>query len=82
MNQNDIKKLEMAVKIKYTKENLIGEMESLVRSLNREIERLKTEPNYKPNSLGVIQSNSIDLSCARLYALYEAEELIAINEEE
>lgn len=73
---NNIRKMELAVKIKYTKESLIDEMESLVKNLNTEINRLKNEPNYTPNSLGIIQGNKIDLQCARLYALCEAEKML------
>lgn len=32
--------------------------------------------NYKPNSLGIIQMNSIDTKCARLYALHEMKDIM------
>lgn len=64
------------VKIDYCKDQLISDLESLIKNCQYEVDRLKKDDNYKPNSLGIIQHNSIDIQCSRLYALYEAKELI------
>lgn len=64
------------IRIERTRNRLIEDMERAIRNLQYEVNQLKDNENYKPNSLGVIQYNSIDVTCSRLAALHEAKELI------
>ena len=70
----------MDIKINYSKDKLINSLESLIRDCQYEVDRLKNDENYKPNGLGIIQYNSIDIECARLYALYEAKSIINLED--
>lgn len=62
--------------IEYSRNSLIDKLESLIKSCQYEVDRLKNDENYKPNSLGIIQYNSIDVECAKLYTLHEAKEIL------
>lgn len=70
------------VKMNFVRENLISDIDSLIKTLQYVSRKLKDDKDYYPNSLGVIQGNAlnIDLNCARLYSLKECKELIDTND--
>lgn len=72
------------VKIEGAKEKLISRIESLKSTLDYTLEMMEKNPNYQPNSLGIIQysSQEIDTLCARLGGLYEMKEVIESQNKE
>lgn len=64
-------------KIENCREDLINSLQRLIEDSQNLLNKLQNDENYKPNSLGVIQSNRIDLLCMELYTLQETKELIA-----
>ena len=70
------------VKMNFVRENLISDIDSLIKTLQYVSRKLKDDKDYYPNSLGIIQGRAleIDLNCARLYSLKECKELIDTND--
>lgn len=70
---NDLEIMEMQIESlkKVYKINLERKLESLIRNLQIELKQLKENPNYKPNSCGIVQSDgmNIDELCIKLGTL-------------
>lgn len=67
-------------KIEYCKKELIHNLESLIKHCQHELDKLKTNDDYKSNSVGIILRNKIDILNSELQTLYSAKE-IAITED-
>lgn len=70
---NDLEIMEMQIESlkEVYKINLEIKLESLIRNLQIELKQLKENPNYKPNSCGIVQSDgmNIDELCIKLGTL-------------
>lgn len=70
---NDLEIMEMQIESlkKVYKINLERKLESLIRNLQIELKQLKENPNYKPNSCGIVQYDgmNIDELCIKLGTL-------------
>ena len=66
------------VKMNFVRENLISDIDSLIKTLQHVSRKLKDDKDYYPNSLGVIQGRAleIDLNCAKLYTYKDSEFLV------
>ena len=68
----------LEVKIESSRNKLMSRIKSLKDNLDYTLEMLEKDENYKPNSLGIIQSSGveIDVLCSKLSTLYEMKELL------
>lgn len=70
---NDLEIMEMQIDSlkKVYKINLERKLESLIKNLQMELKQLKENPNYNPNSCGIVQSDgmNIDELCIKLGTL-------------
>lgn len=70
---NELEKIEMQMESlkKIYKKNLESKIEVMIQKLEGELEQLKNNPYYKPNSCGIIQSEAtnIDELCIKLGVL-------------
>ena len=70
---NELEKIEMQMSVlkEMYRRNLESKIEFLIKNLERELEQLKNNPSYKPNSCGIIQNEAtnIDELCIKLGVL-------------
>lgn len=67
------------IKINGTKSKLVSKINSLKNNLEYVLDIIEKNPDYKPNSLGIVQfdGQEIDVLCGRLGSLYEIKDVIA-----
>lgn len=71
MDELEVMEMQIEALRKMYKINLERKLESLIKSLQMELKQLKENPNYKPNSCGIIQGDAtnIDELCVKLGVL-------------
>lgn len=79
LTNSETNEMVVDIKIKGTRNKLISRINSLKNELEYVLDMMEKNPNYKPNSLGIVQFNGqeIDNLCGRMGALQEMKDVIS-----
>lgn len=78
LTNSETNEMVVDIKIKGTRNKLISKINSLKDNLDYVLDMMEKNPNYKPNSLGIVQfdGQEIDNLCGRLGGLQEMKDVI------
>lgn len=79
LTNSETNEMVVDIKIKGTKDKLISKINSLKDNLEYVLDMMDKNPEYKPNSLGIVQfdGQEIDNLCGRLGGLQEMKDVIS-----
>lgn len=79
LTNSEVNEMVLDVKINGSRKKLISKINSLKSNLEYVLDMMEKNPEYRPNSLGIIQfdGQEIDVLCGRLGSLYEMKDVVS-----